>query len=503
MKKIIYGAALTVMLGACNFEDINTNPDSPTVVPPSFIATDAILSMTGASGGKWYFGDSWLMKSTTYSELMEEYLYNKFERSGFGSYRSLIDVHKMVELAIENKLPEGQINAYKALELLKQAYVYYNASMEMGDVPCSESLLGEEGQFVPKYDSQEQVMETVLNKLNESSELFSKAEVFEGDVLYEGNVQKWQKVVNAFTLRVLNSLSKKEKVGSIDIKKMFEEVASLPLFDSEKDNLQRVYSSTVSAQWHPFYWENGNKWYNYPFMSDFFVDMLKELNDYRLFYYAEPAKNKTEQFASDTFDAYAGTDPTAPYGTIQTECNSGNVSAVNRRYHRVPQGEPYKTISYSEVQFVLAEAALRGWKTPLDAKTHYENAVRAAMLFTAENTPKEFNHGREINSAYIDDYLNGKAKFDYKVGLYQIMTQKYIASFLHSSWNSYYDYRRTGLPELPINPATNLNEVNTQMPLRWMYPSSEYSQNKDNVNEAIERQFGGTDTPNGVMWILK
>ena len=47
------------------------------------------------------------------------------------------------------------------------------------------------------------------------------------------------------------------------------------------------------------------------------------------------------------------------------------------------------------------------------------------------------------------------------------------------------------------------DRVNTQLPLRWMYPSSEYSQNRENIEAAIERQFGGIDTPNEVMWLLK
>ena len=48
-----------------------------------------------------------------------------------------------------------------------------------------------------------------------------------------------------------------------------------------------------------------------------------------------------------------------------------------------------------------------------------------------------------------------------------------------------------------------MNEVKTQLPLRFMYPSSEYSQNRENVEEAVQRQFGGSDTPNDVMWLLK
>ena len=56
---------------------------------------------------------------------------------------------------------------------------------------------------------------------------------------------------------------------------------------------------------------------------------------------------------------------------------------------------------------------------------------------------------------------------------------------------------------IPNDPETNMNEVKTQLPLRWMYPDDEYSRNRENIEEALARQFGGADTPNEVMWLLK
>lgn len=169
----------------------------------------------------------------------------------------------------------------------------------------------------------------------------------------------------------------------------------------------------------------------------------------------------------------------------------------------MPQGEPIKIIAYSETQFILAEGAVRGWKTPLSAKEHYENGVRAAMLSTAENTPLEFRHEIEINDLYIKDYLKGAAAFNQGNALEQIMIQKYLSSFVQLPFNAYYDYRRTGYPKLPIDPSTNMNEEKDRLPVRWMYPNLEYSQNRENIEAAIQRQFGGTDTPNDVMWLLK
>ena len=68
MKKIIY-PLLSVMLIACgDFNDINLNPDTPTMVTPDFLATRVILNTTDSPASKWLFGDSWLMKSTGFTE---------------------------------------------------------------------------------------------------------------------------------------------------------------------------------------------------------------------------------------------------------------------------------------------------------------------------------------------------------------------------------------------------------------------------------------------------
>ena len=47
------------------------------------------------------------------------------------------------------------------------------------------------------------------------------------------------------------------------------------------------------------------------------------------------------------------------------------------------------------------------------------------------------------------------------------------------------------------------DEVKNKIPTRWMYPIIEYNRNEEHVKEAVERQFGGQDTPNEMMWIIK
>ena len=114
---------------------------------------------------------------------------------------------------------------------------------------------------------------TILNDLRESSRLFASAATFKGDPVYNGDPLLWRKNVNSFTLRVLNMLSKKQTVGSINVRDLFEQVAKEPLMENEGESYQRVYDAGKSSQWYPFYFEKQNYW-SYPVMSSFLVDMM-------------------------------------------------------------------------------------------------------------------------------------------------------------------------------------------------------------------------------------
>lgn len=129
---------------------------------------------------------------------------------------------------------------------------------------------------------------------------------------------------------------------------------------------------------------------------------------------------------------------------------------------------PLYLMKVSEVNFLRAEGALRGWNMGGTAQSFYEQGIRTAYLEDRNSPIKEY-----VN--YIDDYLNvdapkGIAYVDpqgltpdmpsvTKIGvkwnegdsketkLEKIITQKYIASFPYS-YESWVDLRRTGYPKL-------------------------------------------------------
>src|SRR3712207_4193666 len=128
------------------------------------------------------------------------------------------------------------------------------------------------------------------------------------------------------------------------------------------------------------------------------------------------------------------------------------------------------------------------------------------MRFIAGCTDAKYAHGRVITDEVIADFLQNpdiQLNQGAENGIEMILTQRYLTGFMHAPWNSYYEYRRTGYPKLPINPETSLNEIKDELPLRWMYPESESQYNKANLQEALQRQFNGTDDWNKKMWILQ
>lgn len=504
MKKLsiyLVCAWMLILVGACtSFDELNTDPDATTKVSPEMIATNLILNIAKPSTAKAFFNSSFLMKYMAWGEGSGDYQYNKFGRSGFGSYYKLISAQKMVELA------EGyNQEAYIGLAKFVEAYKMYYLTMEVGDIPYSDALQGEEGGIKPKYDTQKEVMLGVLKSLEESYANFSKAKDFDGDPMMGGSIERWKKTVAALQLKVLMNLSLKVSDPDLDVKGRFAAiVANSALMESNDDNFQ-VDFSAKKGQRYPTYNDDFN-YSQYPMLSITLIDVLKQFKDYRLFYYAEPAEAKLKEgIAEDSWDAYIGVDPSDSNSDIMETYGKKEFCNINLRYKEDPKGEPFITLGYAEQNFILAEAVLRGWIGG-SADTYYKKGIEASMRFIADNTDDKYAHNHEITDNYIAGYLDSpeiQLTQGRDNGLEMVMIQRYLASFLHCPWDAYYDYRRTGYPEMPINVETNQNEVSTQLPKRWMYPQSELDYNSENVKEAIQRQYGGEDNHNALMWILQ
>ena len=499
-----FGMSLNSCTG--KFDEYNTDDNATTKVTPAMLATKLILGITKLGGSKYSIYNSMLSKQVVWCEGgSESNQYNSLSRVDFDTYTDFTNCQKMLLEAASQT--EAVQNSYRGLSKFLKAYELYGLTMQLGDIPYSDSNAGESGNFTPKYDTQHDVFAHILDDIEEAQALFAAGATFDGDPIYNGDPAKWLKACATFELKVLINLQQvadQSDATDLRVKARFAQVASSGhLMTSNDDNFMLVFSDAAGQQ-YPLY---QNQHISFYATSSYLTEPLKNLEDYRLFYYCSPAEGKLNAgVQASSWDAYPGLNPTAD----QSENNAAHAELMdckpNQRYQE-PAGEPMTRIGYMEQNFILAEGALRGWISG-SAEEYYKKGIRASMEFIAKYTPAgdAYNHGHEITAEYIDQYLaqdNVQLKSNFESALEQILTQKYLGSYRqHMDNECWYDHRRTGYPAWGLNTATNLNDDQSKFPIRWRYSQDEIDYNKANLEEALNRQYKGNDGYNEKMWVV-
>tara|TARA_R110002051_G_scaffold251104_1_gene310465 strand:- start:3035 stop:4540 length:1506 start_codon:yes stop_codon:yes gene_type:complete len=488
-------AILLLVFSCTKFEDLTDDPNKATSVPPSMLLSEVLSVLNNVSNdGAWEEpqrdNQFWVISFDYYGD--QDYNWGATDFR----YNTLSNV-----LAME-KEAQGLDNQdkYEALAKFFKAYFYDYMSKRVGDIPLSEALQAssETAITTPKYDDQKSVYIAILDLLDAANDQITtaKAQVGTSDILgdffFNGDLDKWQKTINAFHLRVLMSLSKKNAEMDIasKINTIVANPSKYPLFTGVEESMMRTFSD-----------EQGNRYElnpsNYGFnrnrniIGATYLDLLKANNDPRIYVVADPAPFYYDTNDPLNLNAYIGANTGDDQGQMQVDSDAGKYSYPNEsRYYSNFEGEPYIQIGYSEQEFIIAEAINRGWIAG-DAEAHYINGIQGSMEFYG------------VAQADIDTYLattNVTYKGDEANGLVQILTQKYIAFFNNSGFEAYFNYRRTGVPTFDIGPA---NKNGGKIPLRWKYPVSEFENNTTNVNAALSSQYSGSDDINETMWIIK
>lgn len=489
---------------SCNkFTDINTNPDATSNVNASMLATSIILKNFKFNGrdAMAYISDNGLAKYLAYAnQSMMSTQYGLVGAADFSNMTILPNLENMEKYALGSTME----NSYKALAKFHRAFMFYHITMKVGDIPYSETGMGAEGKITPKYDAQQEVFKGILKDLEDANLLFASAINFNGDPTpYAGNVEKWRRATNAFRLKVLLSLSKRAGNSDINIANEFAKIVQENFLLTESTGFLGLNYNAVNM--HPVSGTN-DIFTSRTIVSSTIIDHLKSLNDRRMYYYADPSKAQINGGkAKEDPDAYVGALVSDRYEDITSAHLNNTYSLINSRYLKNVTSEPRMILTYAEQQLILAEARILGWINTGNAQDYYESGVKAALKHLMDTDP-QYANGMAITTNYIDNYFTGEAAFKANAEdqLKQIWLQKYLMNFMQDPINSFYEYRRTGYPEFPIDISTSLNENKKDaIPVRWTYPSSENNYNRENLIEALNRQFGGVDDPNQLMWLLK
>lgn len=490
---IVFG--FIVLSSGCtkDFDEINTNPNSPTAVNSSLllpqIQRDVMNSLLGET---WGIGNI-VIQHTAKNQFVNEdrYLWGDLTTIWNTVYDNMRDVNNIISQSEAN----GE-NNYKGVALVMKSWMFSLATDAYGDVPYSAAINAKGGENYPKYDPQEEIYNGILADLKTANDLLgSSSEVLAGDIVFAGSgdnatqLLKWRKLANSLRVRYLMRISRKRDV-SADLKAILDNPAKYPLFESVADNAVYSYRSTSPDQF-PLHTSRVGSFNEFR-ASKTLMDTLLTLDDPRMpiFFRPTPATDGTAN------PEYVGI-PNGLNDVDALQYNGGpqNQSTVSRLYFEEAVTSEGLSIAkgvimtYAELQFLLAEAAEKGLISGA-AQTFYENGVNASFEFYGLTTPVDYLNRQETSySGTQQEKLN-------KIGF-----QKWISLFFQGL-EAWFDWRRTGIPTILPGPA---NQNNDMVPVRFRYPISEQSLNADSYNEAVQRQ-GPDDQENGLntkMWYLK
>lgn len=517
MKKIFIfiTCIVAISLTACqkDFDTLQNDPNRATTVPPNLLLTGILSDISnGPFNETQRWGQFYCCNYAYYGD--QQYSWTNIS---YGTYSTLNNVNRMIDESTKN-VPAP--NAYTSIAKFMKAYLYYNLTMQVGDVPLSEALKGFDN-TTPKYDTQKEVFQQIIVWLDEAnadmtSVITTGNYVLSGDIYYNDDLSAWRKAVNTFKLRVLLQLSKYDTDADLNIKQKFADVmnspATYPVFTSMADNMSFKFNTSFNKYpTSPDSYGFDAARYN---MSATYLNNLVTLQDPRVFMVAEPADSLVRAGAAkNSFAAFSGANSGEDLGDMSSKAGQGLYSFINRkRYYSTYTAEDCMQVGYPEMCFNIAEAINRGWIAG-NAETWYVDGIQASQDFygikdgantvTFQKVGGTLTESEEFSITFDWATYYAQPTVQYQggaTGLNQILSQKYFAFYQNSGWEAYYNWRRTNVPTFLTGPGSGNSE---RVALRFQYPTSEKSVNGANVDVAISRQFAGNDDINEKMWIIK
>lgn len=484
-KYILVIGCLAIFLTACTsgFEETNRDPYKLNEVPAKTMITPTVFNAHWSLNTKGWKVCHDLMQYTMQTNGNEAiHLYdvrnNDIEYLWTNLYRWANSADEMCRLAELQSLG-GDKNDALAIGLTLRAWILFNLTDMFGSVPYTEAFKGlTENNYRPKYDGQESVYTGLLADLKRANSLFSKTKFTDAtDKLYNGDVTKWQRFCNSLRVRYL--LRASGKIASQAKAELTEIVSNPdvnPVFASVKDGA--IMHFDVAPFHNKFYDVKQTEFSGVKRMCATLVDIMNRQNDPR-----------RPLYMTLNNEAYVG----IPSGVDQTEIDkwTSKSSTLSTNWQKLDW--PFAIMAYSELQFALSEAALKGLVPGGNEKseTYYIEAVKAAFaeINTKASTP--------IADAEITAYLQ-QEEVEFDGTLKRIMEQKWVSLYF-VGFESWSEFRRTGQPDF-IKPGPAVKQA--VMPTRFYYPDICKSSNKQQVDAGVAL-LGGPDDMTTQLWWAK
>jgi hypothetical protein len=479
-----------LVLTSCeNFDEFNQNPNEPTTVSPDVLLTSASRqSVNTAVNESFLLGNNIAqLSSKTLRNEVDAYNWNAFPTVWEGFYQSLTDIYAVEDVAIEtgNQQLEG-------VAVVMRSWIFSVLTNAYGDIPYFESIRGIEDNFTPVYDEQSDIYMDLLSELERASNLLAAGSEgsITGDIIFNNDASKWRKLANSLRLRLLMRANFKiDDAGS-----QFAAIVDAgDIMQSNNDNAALTYLASFPNQFPLIPLKTGD--FDAVALSSTLLEKFNDLDDPRLFRYARPDNDMyTTEGSFNGADNGQNADGCSKTGSRLGAAYyvDGAQTTASELGINIAEGI---IMTYAEVEFLLAEAAAKGWISD-DIESHYRAGIEASMIYhQVDLAPTKWD-------SFEDYYMNSGAAYDEVTDIWE---QKWIALFFHGL-EPYFELRRwyveaggwDGIPFLS-EPCSTFNDGD--LPMRFLYPGEEQSLNETNYNAAVSR-LGGNDQE-AMMWLVQ
>jgi hypothetical protein len=353
----------------------------------------------------------------------------------------------------------------KAINDILEVYCYHVLVDVNGNVPYSEALQGRENPS-PVYDDAATIYSDLITRLTAAAATLDNTfgSYGEADVMYHGDIDSWILFANSLQLRLAMRLA---DVNPTLSQSAAEDAITRGVFTDQSQSAVQVYyglTPHVNSIYKNII-EAGRRDF---VAANTIIDTMNAVNDPRRPYYFSTIDG---EFVGGQYG----------YSNVFEQCSSFSPQMLQADF-------PAILLDFVEIEFLLAEAAARGYNIESGtAESHYNEAVTQSVLAWGGTADEALTYLAQPEIGYSTGSTAGD--FRKKIGF-----QKWIALY-NRGLEGWAEWRRFDTPKFNIPRRKTVDDI----PMRMPYPYNENNLNLTNYT-AASAAIGGDLVSTKLFW---
>jgi len=486
-------AALVMFSCSEDYFDVNDSQDFPTTSTPQLTlpvaqkrsadyysgGTASLNTLGNLWGYVWAAAGDFIF----FTDEMQYNVNSSFRTASFEVAYDVMTNYNYVEtFGAEDDI---QYNNYKAIAKIMKAFHFQYLVDQYGSVPYTEAFQGGSN-TTPAYDEGKFIYDAIYQELLNAQDLITASmgddeviSVGSEDIMLGGDMVQWAKFANSLKLRILLRQTETSESFATQYTELNGNQYGF-IGVGETVTVNPGYSQDAGKQ-NPLFGSfgknvSGNNTGNFDATTPtpYVLDKLDSYNDIR--------KSRLYRVAAST-GTFVGNEQN---NQVATAPKTGDLSKIGPGILKDHTQDAVIMLS-SESLFLQAEANQRMLLTNGSAQAFYESAIVESFKFlgvpatvadptTTPPTVAVSTAQKAMN--YYNQNINNVGFVASTNKIEAIITQKWIALNGNQGIELWIEYKRTGFPaDLPAAP----DALQSTIPVRLLYPTSEQATNPDNV----------------------